>query len=101
VLKEVLSEGYFCEDELQAMYLGGVLASSKSSVSRDDRAIAYCSLVSSLSSYQLRTHCILYSTILRATHFLIGGKPYPLKNALTTIQKQSLTVVIREADYQT
>jgi hypothetical protein len=99
VLKEILSEGYFCEDELQAMYLGGVLASSKGPVSRDDRAIAYCSLVSSLSSYQIRTHCILYSTILRATHFHIGEKPYPIKDVLPTIQKQSLTIVIREADY--
>lgn len=25
VLKEILSEGYFCEDEFQALYLGGVL----------------------------------------------------------------------------
>jgi hypothetical protein len=48
VLKEILSEGYFCEDELCAMYLGGVLASSKSLVSRDDRAMSYCSLVSNL-----------------------------------------------------
>jgi hypothetical protein len=100
VLKEILSEGYFCEDELQAMYLGGVLASSKGTISRDDRAIAYCSLVNSLSSYQLRTHCILYSTLLRATHFYIGGTQHPLENAVNWIQKHGLSVVIREADYQ-
>jgi len=100
VLKEILSEGYFCEDELQAMYLGGVLASSKGPVSRDDRAIAYCSLVSSLSSYQLRTHCILYSTILRATYFEIGGKPHPLNDILKSIQNLNLTILIREADYR-
>ncbi|MDE3068996.1 MAG: hypothetical protein KGJ60_15805 [Verrucomicrobiota bacterium] len=101
VLKKILSEGYFCEDEVQAMYLGGVLASSKGPVSRDDRAIAYCSLLSSLSTYQIRTHCILYSTILRATHFCVGGQPSPIKIILPTIQKQSLTILIREADYRT
>jgi len=100
VLKEILLEGYFCEDELQAMYLGGVLASSKSTVSRDDRAITYCSLISSLSSYQLRTHSILYSTVLRATHLLIGRTPVPIKNTMATIQKHNITILIRESDYQ-
>jgi hypothetical protein len=66
VLKSVLSEGYFCEDELQASYLGGVLASSKGPVPRDDRALTYCSMLSSLSAYQIRTHYILYSSILRS-----------------------------------
>jgi translation elongation factor EF-G len=93
VLKEVLAEGYFCEDELQAMYLGGVLASSKGPVSRDDRAIAYCSLVNSLSSYQLRTHCILYSTLLRGTHYYLGT-PIPLKDSVSHwIKKHGLTVL--------
>jgi hypothetical protein len=100
VLKEILFEGYFCEDELQALYLGGMLASSKGPVSRDDRAVAYCSLVSSLSTYQIRTHGILYSTILRATHFHVGEKPFLIKDLLGTIQKQSLTVAIRETDYR-
>lgn len=101
VLKEVLSEGYFCEDELQAMYLGGVLASSKGPVPRDDRAISYCSLVNSLSSYQLRTHYILYSALLRTTHLNVGAPTYPLSiNTLGWIQKNGLTVLIRESDYQ-
>jgi len=101
VLKAILSDGYYCEDELQALYLGGVLASSKGPVSRDDRAIAYCSLVNSLSSYQLRTHCIIYSALLRATHFKVGGTLTPIK-ALNTywINKHGLTVAIREVDYQ-
>jgi len=100
VLKEILSEGYFCEDELQALYLGGLLASSKGPVPRDDRAVAYCSLVNSLSTYQIRTHGIVYSTILRATHFHIGEKPFLIRDLLGTIQKQSLTVAIRETDYR-
>jgi hypothetical protein len=66
VLKNVLQEGYFCEDELQAEYLGGILASSKGPTTRDDRGVTYSSLLSSLSSYQIRTHYILYSSILRS-----------------------------------
>jgi hypothetical protein len=77
-----------------------VLASSKGPVPRDDRAVAYCSLVNSLSTYQIRTHGIVYSTILRATHFHVGEKPFPIKDLLGTIQKQSLTVLIRETDYR-
>lgn len=100
VLKEILSEGYFCEDELQAMYLGGVLASSKSPVSRDDRAISYCSLVSSLSSYQLRTHCILYTALFKATHYRIGSTKHAI-SIIPALFKYGLTVCIREADYQT
>lgn len=64
LLKDILMEGYFCEDELGAQYLGGILASGKGPVSRDDRAVSHCALIASLSSYQLRTHYLLYSAIL-------------------------------------
>lgn len=101
ILKEILSEGYFCEDEVQAMYLGGVLASSKGPVSRDDRGISYCSLISSLSTYQLRTHFILYSALFRTKVYLIGGRSYPFNaHAFSMIGKYGLTVLIRESDYQ-
>jgi hypothetical protein len=65
VLKDVWQQAYFCEDEVQASYLWGVLASSKSELSRDDRAVAYLSILNSLSTYQIRAHAILYSSILR------------------------------------
>jgi hypothetical protein len=61
VLKEILQEGYFCEDELSAQYFGGVLASSRSGVSRDDRGAYFISLIGRLSVYQIRTHYIFYS----------------------------------------
>jgi hypothetical protein len=64
VLKAVLQEGYFCEDEMQAEYLGGILASSKSPISRDDRGVTYTMLLSLLSSYQIRTHYLIYSCAL-------------------------------------
>jgi hypothetical protein len=60
VLKEVLSEGPFCDDELWAEYFGGVLASSRSEVDRDDRGARFTSLLSRLSTYQVRCHFVLY-----------------------------------------
>lgn len=61
VLKEVLDEGSYCDDELTAEYFGGVLASSRSGVTRDDRAASYLKVISELSSYQIRFHFIAYA----------------------------------------
>jgi len=63
VLKNVLTEGYFCEDELAAEYFGGVLASSRSEVSRDDRGASFVALIGRLTTYQIRTHYIVYHVI--------------------------------------
>lgn len=60
VLKGVLNEGAFCEDEVMAEYFGGVLASSKTHEGRDDRGTVYTSLLSRLSTYHIRAHYILY-----------------------------------------
>jgi hypothetical protein len=60
VLKEVLSEGPFCDDDLWADYFGGVLASSRSGVERDDRGARFASILSRLSTYQVRCHFVLY-----------------------------------------
>src|SRR5690349_8312070 len=61
VLKEVIEEGAFCDDELGAEYFGGILASSKSEVSRDDRGATLASLAGRLSTYQLRCHYLMYA----------------------------------------
>jgi hypothetical protein len=63
VLKGILSEGSFCDDELGVEYFGGVLASSRTNISRDDRGAVFVDLVSRLTAYQIRTHYILYSAI--------------------------------------
>lgn len=60
VLKEILDEGSFCEDQLMAEYFGGVLASSRTNDAADDRASSYIAIISRLSSYQIRTHYLLY-----------------------------------------
>lgn len=62
VLKEVLDEGSYCDDELTTEYFGGVLASSRTGISRDDRAASYLKLTSELSAYQIRLHYISYLT---------------------------------------
>lgn len=62
VLKEVLDEGPFCDNELMAEYYGGILASGRTPDGRDDRAATYLKLTSQLSSYQVRLHYIAYTT---------------------------------------
>ena len=56
ILKQIISEGAFFEDELTAEYFGGVLASSRSNNSKDDRGLTHLSVVCTMSSYQIRTH---------------------------------------------
>lgn len=41
VLKSILENGAWCEEELQAEYFGGVLASSRKKNTRDDRGVFY------------------------------------------------------------
>jgi len=60
VLQGILSEGSFVADELSQDYFGGVLASSHSEFGRDDRAATYIQLLARLSTYQIRTHYVLY-----------------------------------------
>ena len=60
IVREIFTEGAVIEDELTAEYFGGVLASSKSEVSRDDRAISALKLIETLSAYQIRLHYLIY-----------------------------------------
>ncbi|EHN8801681.1 MULTISPECIES: hypothetical protein [Enterobacter] len=64
VLRSVLNEGSYCSDELGIEYFGGILASSKSESGRDDRGARLALKASSLTSYQLRAHYILYSALI-------------------------------------
>ncbi len=63
VLKGVLEEGPFCDDELAAEYFGGVLASSRGEIGRDDRGASLTALIGRLSAYQIRSHFFFYSMI--------------------------------------
>ena len=63
VLNGILTEGSYCDDPLTVEYFGGVLASSRSSASRDDRGSTLVTLISQLSTYQIRMHYICYSVM--------------------------------------
>ncbi|MBD9361637.1 hypothetical protein [Methylomonas fluvii] len=63
VLKAVLDEGSFSNDSLAVEYLGGILASSRTERGRDDRGARIAKVVDNLSTYQLRTHYLVYSTV--------------------------------------
>ena len=63
VLKEVINEGTFCDDNLTKKYYGGVLASSRSQIPRDDRGAILLKTISQLSNYQIRMHYAAYQII--------------------------------------
>lgn len=65
VLQGVLNEGSYVDDFLFTEYFGGVLASSKSGISRDDRAASLNSLLGRMSTYQLRLHYIAYHLFVK------------------------------------
>ena len=72
VLKTVMNEGSYFEDPVALEYFGGVLASSRTEDGRDDRGARLVKIVDNLSTYQIRTHYLLYSTI--ASLFSKSGK---------------------------
>lgn len=63
VLKAIIDDGSFSNDKLAVEYLGGILASSRTELGRDDRGARTAKIVDRLSTYQLRTHFLIYSTI--------------------------------------
>ncbi len=65
VLRDILEDGSYCTDTLSAEYFGGVLASSRSSETRDDRGATFTALIGRLTAYQIRAHYIIYSTMRR------------------------------------
>jgi hypothetical protein len=66
VLKHIIDEGRFIDEELTAEYYGGVLAASKTNKQNDDRAISLIKQLESMSSYQIRLHYITYYSVRMA-----------------------------------
>lgn len=60
VAHQILDDGSFCDDELMAEYLGGVLAASKTPNGRDDRGVAWSDFVNGMSALEVRAHFLLY-----------------------------------------
>jgi hypothetical protein len=63
LLKHIIDDGSFADDSVEIEYLGGVLASSRSTDSRDNRAARLARKIDSLSNYQLRAHYLIYRSI--------------------------------------
>lgn len=63
VLKVIVDEGSYATDTIAVEYFGGVLASSRTESGRDDRGARVARLLDTLSTYQLRTHYIVYTSI--------------------------------------
>lgn len=98
VLKGILEEGAWCEEELQVEYFGGVLASSRSGVSRDDRGAYFVSLISRLSTYQLRTHYLVYQSIKKS----FDGQPINIGDSKDRREMElfiSFTTYIQAMDF--
>ena len=63
ILKTIINEGSYADDAVATEYFGGVLASSRTEVGRDDRGARLAKMIDNLSAYQLRSHYLIYSTI--------------------------------------
>lgn len=63
VLKTIINDGSYSEDEIAIEYFGGILASSRSEHLRDDRGARVAKTLDNLSCYQLRFHYLVYSSI--------------------------------------
>lgn len=79
VLKGIINEGSYINERLSSEYFGGVLASSRTSTSRDDRGSTYISLLSRMSTYQIRTHYIFYK-LIKEVYDGIEGNPLNSQN---------------------
>lgn len=61
----LVEDASYSDDDVIIEYLGGVLASSHTLVGRDDRGVTWSAMIATLSTYQLRTHYLLYREFRR------------------------------------
>jgi hypothetical protein len=66
VLKTIINEGSYCEDEVAVEYFGGILASSRTDLGRDDRGARIAKILDGMSTYQIRSHYVIYSLIKKS-----------------------------------
>lgn len=63
VIKTIINEGSYCEDTVAVDYFGGILASSRTELGRDDRGARIGKILDGMSIYQIRSHYIVYSFV--------------------------------------
>lgn len=71
ILKGVMDDGSFMEDEVGSEYFAGLLAASRSPEGNDDSSVPSVALIGRLSSFQLRAHFVLY----RAAQAVAAAQP--------------------------
>lgn len=64
IAHRIIEDGSFCDDELMAEYLGGLLATARTPSGRDDRAITWTSLVTQMSVFEIRAHYLIYTELI-------------------------------------
>lgn len=72
VVKEIIDAGSGYTEDISIEYMGGVLASSRTPLGRDDRGARMAKLVDRMTTYQLRTHYLIYSSI---KHLFVRHNP--------------------------
>ncbi len=82
VVPLLLQNAQWCDDELTAAYLGGVLCSARSPAGRDDRAVGHLRLIEGLSSYALRAHCIVYASVAKLPRLRLASIAQALASGL-------------------
>ena len=95
VLKNIIDEGKFCEDEIQTEYYGGLLASARTPIGRDDRPVFILNLVKSMSVYQLRLHYLFYYSVFN----LFRNSPINLGTELNVRIKIALNDYDKAMDF--
>ncbi|MEO1091880.1 MAG: hypothetical protein AAFX81_14715 [Pseudomonadota bacterium] len=63
ILKEVVNEGSYMNDEVGVEYVGGILASSRSDDAKNDHGLWFAQKVKTLSTYDLRLHYLFYRSL--------------------------------------
>lgn len=66
VLKAIIDEGSYCDDDLTQEYFSGILAGSRTKDFKDNRGMYFSSMLSGMTNYQISTHYIIYSLLRKA-----------------------------------
>ena len=68
IIKGIIADGSFATEDVEVEYFAGILAASRTPDGNDDRGVRALKTLANLSSYQIRTHYIVYSCIV-ASYF--------------------------------
>jgi hypothetical protein len=70
VLKGIIDDGSFCDEDLLKEYYAGILSSSRTTDMSDDIGVSHLATLKSLSVYQVRLHYLFYTEFHR--HYSIN-----------------------------